>query len=190
MKNYLIIFTVFLCSMAYSQTTISLEQAAAYQKVDTIGIPESVQYVKDTNNKLAPFVGIWKGTDNRGRSYEIRLIKKENYGKWDLKWDKLLGRIQIKDASNNILYSSLNNVDGNTFLNGENFQHNTYVMYFVGNAACNDFGNVFIEIPKSTPNKMTLFYAPDSDILNPAKCPNVSTYELLLPTDKITLDRQ
>nr|WP_260394420.1 hypothetical protein [Elizabethkingia anophelis] len=159
-------------------------------KIDTIGIPESVQYVKDTNNKLAPFVGTWKGTDNRGRSYEIRLIKKENYGKSDIKWDKLIGRVQIKDASNNILYSSFNKNDDNTFFNGGLFQHNTYVMYFVGNAACNDFGDVFIEIPKSTPNKMTLFYAPDSDILNPAKCPNVSTYKLLLPTDKITLDRQ
>ncbi|WP_407482103.1 hypothetical protein [Elizabethkingia meningoseptica] len=190
MKNYFILLTIFLSGLLYSQTTISLEQAAAYQKIDTIGIPEWVQYVKDINHKLDPFAGNWKGTDKRGWSYEIRLVKKENYGGSDIRWDKLIGRIQIKSPNNNILYSSFSKPDAKTFFSGGNFQHSTYVMYFVGNAACNDFGDVYLEIVKNNPNKMTLYYYPDSEMLNPAKCPNIKTYELLLPTDKIILNRQ
>ncbi|WP_407482104.1 hypothetical protein [Elizabethkingia meningoseptica] len=192
MKNYFILVTIFLSDLLYSQTTISLEQAAAYQKIDTIGIPEWVQYVKDINHKIDPFAGNWKGTDKRGWSYELRLAKKENYHEenWDISWDLILGNIIIKDQNNNILLNELNAIDKNSSLFGKNFQHSTYVMYFVGNVACNDFGDVYLEIFKNNPNKMTLYYYPDSEMLNPAKCPNIKTYELLLPTDKIILNKQ
>ena len=44
---------------------------------DTEGCPdlENITYVKDTNNRLDQFIGIWKGTYG-GKQYEIKLEKK------------------------------------------------------------------------------------------------------------------
>ena len=150
-------------------------------------------YYKDIDHYFDQFVGTWKGNYG-GKQYEIRLEKKVNYKddpSDDRSFDRIIGRIIIKDNSGNIIYNSMNKPDNNTFFSGFNFQRRVYVMSFVGNYDCLESGNVFIEIRKNNTNEMTLFYSQDKDgLLNPAKCPNFSSYIPLLPEDKMVLTKQ
>ena len=107
MKNIFLITCVLIFTISCNaQTTISLEQAYQYSKSDD-GIPETVTYVKDTNNRLDQFVGIWKGSYG-GKSYEIRFTKELKYGDDDPKWDRVFGKVLIKDSKGNILHNTLN----------------------------------------------------------------------------------
>jgi hypothetical protein len=97
----------------------------------------------------------------------------------------------VKDSTGNIIYNSMNKTDSKTHFWGYNFQGRTYDMHFVGNYDCLESGDVFIETKVANPNEMTLFYNQDKDgWLDPAKCPNFSTYGSLLPTQKMTLVKQ
>lgn len=190
MKNIATILILIICISCKAQTTISIDEAATYRKTAE-GIPESVQFVKDTQNKLQQFVGTWKGSYD-GKQYEITLEKKENYGNYSIKWDKLIGRMLVKDNSGNIIYNSMNKADYDTFFWGDTFQYRTYVMSFVGNYDCLESGDVFIETLPNKPNQMTLYYSQDKDglITSPSQCPNFSTFISLLPKDKMTLTKQ
>ncbi|MFN1216607.1 DUF6705 family protein [Chryseobacterium kwangjuense] len=154
---------------------------------------ENITYVKDTNNRLDQFAGTWKGNYG-GKQYEIQLEKKINFKYFPTSataWDRIIGRMLIKDSSGNIIYTSMNKPDKDTNFSGDNFQHRVYVMHFVGNYDCLESGDVFIEISKNNSNEMKLFYSQDKDgLLNPDKCPNFSTFVSLLPTDKMTLTKQ
>lgn len=199
MKNKLFILTSLLiiisCKAQVIGTLEQFEECSMRPNRDQEGCPdlENITYVKDTNNRLNQFVGTWKGNYG-GKQYEIRLEKKVNYKddpSDDRSFDRIIGRIIIKDNSGNIIYNSMNKPDNNTFFSGFNFQRRVYVMSFVGNYDCLESGNVFIEIRKNNTNEMTLFYSQDKDgLLNPAKCPNFSSYIPLLPEDKMVLTKQ
>lgn len=198
MKNIILII-VFLSIIASckAQTIGTLEQfeECAMRPNHDEGCPdlENITYVKDTNDRLNQFVGTWKGNYN-GKQYEIKLEKKINYKSEptdSLSWDMMIGRIKVTDNSGNVTYTSMNKPDNDTFFWGYNFQKRSYVMHFVGNYDCLEAGNVFIETKLSNPNEMTLYYSQDKDgLLNPAKCPNFSTFTPLLPGDKMTLTKQ
>jgi hypothetical protein len=198
MKSRLFILTLFLvivsCKAQVIGTLEQFEECAMRPNHDE-GCPdlENITYVKDTNNRLNQFVGTWKGSYG-GKQYEINLEKKVNYKYFPTSktsWDRIIGRMLVKDNSGNIIYNSMNKPDNNTFFSGDNFQRTVYVMSFVGNYDCLESGDVFIETKINNPNEMTLFYSQDKDgLLNPAKCPNFSTFVSLLPTQKMTLTKQ
>ena len=198
MKSRLFILTLFLivvsCKAQVIGTLEQFEECASRSNHDE-GCPdlENITYVKETNNRLNQFVGTWKGSYG-GKQYEIKLEKKINYKDEPtdaLSWDMIIGRILIKDSSGNIIYNSMNKPDNDTYFFGYNFQRTVYVMKFVGNYDCLESGDVFIEPKINNPNEMTLFYYQDKDgLLNPAKCPNFSTFVSLLPTQKMTLIKQ
>jgi len=194
MKSKLFILTLFLIVISCKAQVIgTLEQFEECQKRANRdeGCPDldNITYVKDTNNRLNQFVGIWKG-NFENKQYEIHFEKKVQFGE-DIKWDRIFGRMVIKNNSGNIIYNSLNESDQNISFFGGNFQNKAYVMHFVGNYACLESGNVFVEVKVNNPNEMTLFYSQDKDgLLNPAKCPNFSSFIPLLPTDKMILIKQ
>ncbi|MCA6069477.1 hypothetical protein JI747_020140 [Chryseobacterium sp. RG1] len=195
MKSRLFILTLLLMIISYKAQVIGMleqfEECASRPNHDE-GCPdlENITYAKDTNNRLDQFVGTWKGTFG-GKQYEIKLEKKLQVGNGTVKWDRIIGRMLIKDSLGNIIYNSMNKPDNNTYFLGYNFQHRSYVMNFVGNYDCLESGDVFIETKISNLNEMTLFYSQDKDgLLNPAKCPNFSTFVSLLPTQKMTLIKQ
>src|SRR5438067_13183668 len=111
MKNTLLIF-VFLsimisCKAQVIGTLEQFEECSMRPNRDQEGCPdlENITYVKDTNNRLNQFVGTWKGNYG-GKQYEIKLEKKTNYKgdpNDDLSWDRIIGRIQVKDNSGNII---------------------------------------------------------------------------------------
>ncbi|UOE38536.1 DUF6705 family protein [Chryseobacterium oryzae] len=194
MKNILLIFVFLLCIISCKAQVIGtleqLEECAMRPNHDE-GCPdlENITYVKDTNNRLNQFVGTWKGNYG-GKQYEIHFEKKLQFGE-DVKWDRIFGKMVIKNNSGNIIYNSMNETDTNISFFGDNFQKRSYVMHFVGNYNCLESGDVFIETKLNNPNEMTLFYSQDKDgLLNPAKCPNFSSFTPLLPGDKMTLTKQ
>lgn len=184
---------IFLCKAQVIGTLEQFEECSKRPNRDELGCPdlEDITYVKDTNNRLDQFVGTWKGSAN-GKQYEIQFEKKLQYGDNNRKWDKILGRMIIKDASGNTIFSSMNiPLDEAGILRGANFQSRVYILTFVANSYCNDSGEVFIEITKANSNKMTLYFDREQSIIfKPEKCPNLATYVPLLPKDKMTLTKQ
>ncbi len=175
-----------------AQNTISLDQAYLYFN-GSEGIPDNVSYVKDINNKLNPFTGKWIGAYD-GKTIEIQFEKKINDGNSNLFWDRLYGRLLIKDSSNgNVLLNSMNNnlTDIGVMI-GYTFQQNTYMLNFVYKYECNDIGMVYIEKSNTIPNSITLYFNRNSDLvydLN-SQCPNYNNYKTILSLNKITLTKQ
>ncbi|MEY8759711.1 DUF6705 family protein [Chryseobacterium tongliaoense] len=194
MKNTLFISTFLLMMISCKAQVIgTLEQFEECQKRPNRdeGCPDldNITYVKDTNNRLNQFVGTWKGSF-AGKQYEIHFEKIIQFGD-DIKWDRIFGRMIIKNNSGTIIYNSLNKSLSETgLLRGSNFRGRVYLLSFVANSYCNDSGEAFIEISKTNPNQMTLFFDRDKTSFNPAKCPNFSTYVPTLPKDKMILIKQ
>ncbi|MDF2552058.1 MAG: hypothetical protein K0R77_1333 [Chryseobacterium sp.] len=198
MKNIILVATLFLsvlsCKAQVIGTLEQFEECSNRPNHDE-GCPdlENITYVKDTNNRLNQFVGIWKGTYG-GKQYEIKLEKKINSKYFitsKISWDRIIGRMIIKNDLGIIIYNSTNEPDNNISFFGNNFQHRAYEMHFVGNWDCAESGQVFIETRLNNSNEMTLFYARDLDVkLDPAKCPNYSSFVQLLPNNKMTLVKQ
>lgn len=193
MKNIISLIIIMLFYLPFSckaQTIATLQQmeeCSNRPNRDKEGCPDlqDVTHVKDTDNRLNKFVGTWKGTFN-GKQVELKLEKKEDFGKWDVKWDQLNGKLKIKDSQGNVLFDSFSNPENKANPYGNNFQRAVYEMRFYGINNCNDSGTVFIEI-KSTPingSKMRLFYSRDGNVVDTAACPT------LLPADWMELTRQ
>jgi len=200
MKNIVLVLSILLagisCKAQVIGTLEQFEECSKRPNRDELGCPDldNITYVKDTNNRLNQFVGIWKGTSGE-KNYEIKLEKKVNYKDEpsdEKAWDMIIGRMLIKDNLGNTIYNSMNKPDKETYFSGYNFQNRSYLMYFVANADCNDSGDVFIEISKDNPNKMYLNFSRDNGLLFnlDAKCPDYSTYVPLLPKEKMTLTKQ
>ena len=185
MKHLIVI--AFLCCFytAKAQSVISLEQAATY-KGDSL-FPATVNYVKDINHKLDPFIGIWKGS-NAGRLYEVRFTKKTA---WDfglpgdgIKWDLLIGRVLVKDSlTNQVLYNTLDSTDDKTHFSGNNFgTPRVYNMYFGANSECYDWGDVAIVMHPTDTTKMTMFFDRNVEWVDPSTCPGgYANYKTMLP---------
>ncbi|MEG2079102.1 DUF6705 family protein [Chryseobacterium sp.] len=170
MKNK-IVYTLFLLGiiMSCKAQIVSLD---VMSQCNGTNCPDYT-YVKDTNNRLNKFVGTWKGTYTDGRTYEFHFVKKENDGGWfnEKFWDKLIGRVIVKSANGNIIYSSLAESDLNS-IGGLEFVKNLteYQMYYAANANCNDKGYIYISFPDpNNLNQMKLYFMQDLDIAS--KCP-------------------
>lgn len=174
MKNTFLILIIFLFpTISCKSQIISLEQAVIYEQ-QTGSVPQSTTYIKDVNNSLNKYIGIWKGNLN-GKTYEFSFIKKENVGGYDVNWDFLVGRLKVSGSNGNVIYNTFNEQDDlKTKFKGINFQSDlkAYKMYFVGNSVgCAEYGDVFLNILPSTPLQMTVLMLPDNDIVVEGKCP-------------------
>lgn len=194
MKTIIFSILFFLSTGLQAQVIISLEQAANY-KSSPDGIPEGVTYVKDINNRLPTFVGIWKGVTD-GKSVELHLNKFLHLPQSadGFKLDQMSGRLLIKDVtSNQILYNTLNIAnDEQTSFEGYYFINTSYVATFrnINENYCRDLGEVYLEVLNSDPNKMKLvFFRSQEIIVTGGGCPNFSTYVPILPKS-IMLMRQ
>lgn len=175
MKHILII--LILTTISYNAQTVSLEAAAQCRA--TSNCP-NFNYIKDINNSLNKYISTWKGNYN-GKIYELNFIKKINIGE-DIKKDKLIGRIKITDSNGNIIYNTFyESDDAQTRFKGDNFQPDlkAYMMNFTGDSpqGCINYGTVYLRIKPETPNKMSILYLADYDIVQ-GECPNsfVSTF--------------
>lgn len=187
-KIFIVALIVSMFNMVYSQerigTLYQMEECVNRPNHDEMGCPdlEDVTYVKDIDNRLDKFIGVWKGI-YEDKTYEFRFDKKTKFGEYEIKWDMLIGRLLVKNSSNVVVYNSLNTSDSNTDMYGDNFQRNTYMFSWgsKNNSYCNDSGVIFVEVKKNNPNKMRLHFDRDKTIYNAHKCPNYSTYRTVIP---------
>ncbi len=184
-------FTIFFLSLSCkSQNTATLQQMEECSRRPNRGREgcpdlQGVKFVKDTDNRLDRFVGTWKGTFN-GKQVELKLEKKEDFGRWDVKWDKLMGKIRVKDNQGNIIFDSFQDPEEDANPYGVNFQGSSYEMRFSGKDECEDYGILFININSVPINgtKMKLHYFRDGDVVDTATCPT------LLPENDMELTKQ
>ncbi len=200
-KIFLFSLLLNLLLQGYSQrsarTTISLDEARDIFAKDQDAIDEltsNIGYVKDAGNKLDKFVGTWKGIYNN-QTYELRLYKKVafRFNESDLdevKWDRMIGWITIKDnATGLIVYSNTskpekgNGLFGTYFLKGD-----LYVMSFVGRCY-NEAGNLFISTLKSNKNKLRMSFSVNPD-LQTKECPGNIKPILPISPQYMLLDKQ
>ncbi|WP_294217066.1 DUF6705 family protein [uncultured Chryseobacterium sp.] len=176
----LFLFILFSVSVFCKAQIISLDQIS---QCDPGNCPD-YSSIKDTNNRLDKFVGIWKGNYIDGRNYEFYFVKRLDFSLYGGKpTDMLIGRIAVKNSNGTVLENSINLVDGETHFNGLEFDKNLtkYQMYYSGNAACNDKGYVYLSFPDSNNlNQMKLVFMQDMDIVS--KCPD--GYKTVIPDAK------
>lgn len=182
MKNILfIILTVF--ANTFNAQTVSLEtMAQCYDNPQTC--PDNPQYVKDVNHLLDKYIGTWKGTLD-GKTYEFNFIKKENIGEaGKAKWDMLVGRLKITNASGIEEFNNFNKSDNLTRFWGYNFQKDLklYLMnFFGGKINCIDNGYIYMSVKPATPNLMSVSFYPDYDIVTE----DCSNFKTTFPTNQI-----
>lgn len=180
---------IFLSLSCKSQTISLLQMEECGRRANRAqeGCPDlqGSKFVKDVDNRLDKFIGSWKGEFN-GKQVELKLEKRIDFGDSDRKWDKLMGKIRVKDSQGNILFDSYQNADNDAIPYGYNFQQTVYEMRFSGKNECDDYGILFIEIKSTSLNgsKMRLFYSRDGDVVDTATCPT------LLPEDWMELTKQ
>lgn len=209
MKNikliYILLIFIGLVSCKAQQTVASLyEMEQCNRRLDKTkectGM-DNITHVKDIGNRLGAFVGTWKGLYGGmygGLQIELNLEKKIDFGDDDLKWDKLMGKIKVKDNQGNIIFNSFNNPDTDINPYGYNFQGSAYEMGFWANGNCFDEGTIFVEmLPQTSNNPLQMRFIfiraigfETNDNLLTA-CPNFNSYQTLLPNKvKITLTKQ
>lgn len=179
MKNiFIIILTIF--TTALNAQTLSLETMAQYD----FGKFPHAEYVKDLNGLLNKYVGNWKGTFD-GKTYEFNFTKKENLGEnGDTKWDKLLGKLKITASNGVIEFNNFSKTDDLNYFRGINFQKDLklYLMNFSGGKlSCIDYGIIYMNMKPETPNKMSISFYPDNDIVTE----DCSNFKTTMPSNKI-----
>lgn len=206
MKNYKIIFMIIVLAGLFSckaqQTVASLydlEECAKRpdKSIECPGFGDVTQ-VKDVDNRLNKFVGTWKGIYD-GKQIELNIEKKIDFQKFNVKWDKLIGKLKVKNNQGTILFDSFNEPDLEANPYGDNFQGTAYEMSFMANGDCFDEGSLFLEmlpINLNNPNsQITVQFIRDNGFETTQDlstvCPNYSAYQTLLPNKvKITLVKQ
>ncbi|MCX8526496.1 hypothetical protein OF897_21515 [Chryseobacterium formosus] len=190
MKNIITLFLAFLAISCNSQV-VSLEDAA--QCRDNPNCSVNYNYVKDINNTLNKYVGIWKGTYN-GRVYEMK-FNKSLYNDMGMKKDELTGRLRITTTGNIpvIIFDNFNEQDdAKTHFSGLGLTSDLqgYRMIFAGlvPSGCINHGTVSLGITSGIPNQMKIMYWSNNDIVV-GECP--STFSQTFPEQQeILLMRQ
>lgn len=178
-------------ALSCKSQTISLEQAAQCQADPNC--PVNYNYVKDINNTLNKYIGIWKGTYD-GRVYEIK-FNKNLYDDMGMKRDRITGRLRITIPGNMpiTVFDNFNEPDdAKTHFKGLGLQSHlqAYETYFVGSSpkGCINSGTIYLRISPTNPNEMKIFYWSDMDIVI-GECP--STFSQTFPEKQhVTLIKQ
>lgn len=115
---------------------------------------EDGAYIKDVNNVLTKFVGIWKGVYN-SKNYEFRIIKKTvNY--LNIKEDQLLMRYKITSYNGTVIENTLLLPDDDAYVLQDGYiaKSGSYVFSYIGkNVDCGQNGWVFMGVLNNSNNK-------------------------------------
>ncbi|MGO4710690.1 DUF6705 family protein [Chryseobacterium sp. 2TAF14] len=153
-------------------------------------------YIKDINNELVPYEGIWKGTWNSKTIFiSLKKIKKQfNYNdNKDYYRDLLVGKFKVLDSSGNILFDNTNLPNDDTKINGLRFltQPNIrYKLYYFDNDICGMTGDIYISFLNGNFNQLNWKFIDTTDIIT-SSCPyyNSNPFPEPLPAN-IVLTKQ
>ncbi|MDH6252507.1 hypothetical protein M2347_002234 [Chryseobacterium sp. H1D6B] len=147
MKN-IFLFTLFCTSISCTAQTYPLRTFT--------DIPQNA-YVKDTNNELPAYEGIWKGTWNN-RTIYITFKKMVNKYNENLKYykDNLIGKFKVLDNNGSTLFDNTNLPDNDPKIWGNGIRKidDKYSLVYVDPDLCNTSGNIIINFTDATKTKL------------------------------------
>lgn len=116
MKNNITTLILFLILLANSLNAqiISLDQFYYFQThkhQENLSLPDNLTEIRDLNNILQPYVGVWRGSISNQRTLEIHTSVATVTTFDNVLIDRLLSRYKITDANNNVLYETLSITD-------------------------------------------------------------------------------
>ncbi len=139
-------------------------------------IPENA-YLKDTNNELADYEGIWKGTwDNK----TISIVFKKIVNKYNenLKYykDYLIAKFKVIDMNGNVLFDNINLTDEQAKIRGGGVKKidDKYSLMYNDSSLCNTSGVININFTDSTKTKLDWKYFYRNEIIT-SDCPYYNT---------------
>ena len=191
MKKSAILGLIILTALSSkAQQIVPVEKTIEYMNSGN-GIPENVTYLKDVNNVLNKYVGVWKGTyDNK--KYEFRITKAtEKLGR--VTEDKLLMRYIITDANGTVIENTMALLNDNYLvIHGYYIEDNVYYLNYVGkNGRCGQEGTIHIDIVENSNNtKMRLGLQPEFVVLSTKECPNGAAAQIMPVGRLVTLTKQ
>ncbi|KNB62984.1 DUF6705 family protein [Chryseobacterium sp. Hurlbut01] len=132
-------------------------------------IPEN-SYLKDTNNELPTYEGVWTATWNNKIIYvTLKKItyKYESYLKEYR--DVLIGKFKVTDSNGVILFDNTNLSDNESKIVGTFFRKsdNKYYLVYSDKDLCGRSGNILINFTDATKTKLQWQYSQDENFIEP-----------------------
>lgn len=175
-KVILLYFFIFLLSCKAQQLPLNS---------DLKNIPANA-YVKDINNELAPYLGIYKATF-QGNETVLYLTKIENklvdYGDQKFYRDAIVIRYIVKNSSGTILQDTQNNNSKIELFSIGTRPYQNAVIFSYSGTNCNvGWGKIILK--KINDSQITWEYRPNDIILDDNKCPSGTDINIYLPETK------
>lgn len=132
-------------------------------------IPEN-SYLKDTNNELPAYEGVWKGQWNNKVIY-VTFKKVSNKYKSSLNYysDRLIARFKVTDLNNtNVFFDNTNLPDDQVKIDGGRFRksNDKYGLVYVDRDLCMRSGTILINFTDITKTKLQWKYMQDENWLD------------------------
>lgn len=169
------------------------------------GLPEGTTHVKDVNNLLEKYVGIWTGM-YANKHYEFHIVKITEpsstgsgilYDELNLYY-KITQNGEIIEDTTSLMPNYQNNTGGFIqqvpdfmLATGDLLMNRTYTFNYIGREAdCGQSGTIYISVGwDNNPNKMKLYLFPSGEILYEAQdCTEAATH--ILPLEQTAFYRQ
>ncbi|MEH1007812.1 DUF6705 family protein [Winogradskyella sp. ECml5-4] len=174
MKKIIIILVISLSVYNCKAQVISLEEANTYFLSEDEGLPDHITGVKDINNTLDEFLGVWT-LDYNSKHYELTITKFESMLA-TIKIDILLIKHKITD-NNGVVLDDTTNLPNKSpsVMNGQFFlnDNESYLVSYLGpNTKCGQFGDVVINIDNDSlgGNEMLFHLSPGHDTITSNDC--------------------
>lgn len=151
-----------------------------------LNIPNGA-YIKDTNNELDPYVGIYKTSFN-GNEVTLFITKQENKlentGQKSYYVDALIIKYLVKNSTGAILQDTQNNNGYNISLYSTKIRagRNAVHLIYSGTNCSVGWGDVFLK--KINPTQISWEYRPDDIVTTASKCPPTLDTKIYLPETK------
>lgn len=143
-------------------------------------------YLKDTNNELVSYEGMWKGSWNNKTIY-IAFKKINNKYNVNLKYykDFLIAKFKVLDEHNNILFDNTNTADIDAKITGGKFRKidGKYSLGYLDMDLCGITGYIMINFTDATKTKLNWKYNIGSNIIR-EDCPYYNTVPFPDPLPK------
>lgn len=151
-------------------------------------IPQNA-YLKDTNNELQFYEGIWKGTwNNKTISITFKKITNKYDDHFKYYRDYLIGKFITKDSNGQILFDNTAISDDEAKIEGGKFRKvdDKYSLGYIDSDFCDIMGYITINFTDSTKSQLQWYFSDWTDIITP-DCPyyNANPFPEPLPKEII-----
>ncbi|WP_419868945.1 DUF6705 family protein [Chryseobacterium sp. CT-SW4] len=156
---------------------LSITNKAQEYSLRTYSDVSSNSYLKDTNNELNSYEGVWKGNWD-GKTIQI-VFKKITYNyNENLEYykDYLIGKFKVTDSNGSILFDNTNLSDNEAKIKGGKFRKDDgkYSLIYLDFDLCGLNGNIKLNFADANKNSLQWNFSPMTDIIS-LDCPYLNT---------------